>query len=148
MFRYANRILLGLAAAFAPVSIANAAELSTVSSSGTMTISVYIPPISSALRAQATGAVGLWTIEGQFDGMMVQLGRPAGDGNDTAGEAASPLTLYTRPGNMVGVSMNGADWNAASLVVPQSSGEDAGLVRSTYAVPQAESGQVVTIVGL
>jgi len=143
MTRCAFRLLTVLAAVAAPIGAAHAAELSTVSSSGSMTITVYVPPIGPALRAQATGAVGLWTIDGQFDGMMVQLADGA-PGSPTA----NPLTVYSRPGNLLAVSLQGSHWTSGSFVAPDSASGDDGLIRSTYTVPAAEKQQVVTFIGL
>ncbi len=53
--------------------IANASSAIGTQSSGTVTITVDIPPISAALRAQAEGAVGLWTVTDSTSSLMIKL---------------------------------------------------------------------------
>ena len=118
---------------------AQAQELSTSSSSGTMTITVYIPPIAPAIQAASGGAVGLWTIDGQFNGMMLRVGDVGGN---------TPVTLYTRPGNLVALSAGSGTWSAQSIVQAGTSVNDGGLIKSDFQSPVFRHAESITVIGL
>jgi hypothetical protein len=52
---------------------AHASEGAGMTSSGSITIRVVIPPIAAALQAQAEGAVGIWTVEDGKSALMINL---------------------------------------------------------------------------
>ena len=66
-----------LLAAMALLGIAAPAHAASgdlgASSSATMHITVIIPPIGPAIAAPQSGAVGVWTITGGNDGLMLDL---------------------------------------------------------------------------
>lgn len=60
-------------------------------SSGTVGITVEIPPLGSAVAAAHQGAVGLWSITNSTDGLMVKL--PASI-NTTADASGTTATVF------------------------------------------------------
>jgi len=135
-----RRYLIGVAvAALFASSAAQAQELSTSSSSGSMTITVYIPPIAPALRAAQNGAVGLWTIDGKFDGLMLRVADVG---------SPDPVTLYTRPGNLVAIAAGQSGWTARSLVPAASTVNRGGLMETTFDTAALRRAQSVTVIGL
>lgn len=65
---------LGLVAFTAALTAAPAhATGADAQASGTVTITVNIPPFAAALAAQAEGAVGLWTMVDSQSALMVKL---------------------------------------------------------------------------
>jgi hypothetical protein len=135
-----RRYLIGLAAVvlFAG-SAAQAQELSTSSSSGSMTITVYIPPIAPAIRAAQSGAIGLWTIDGKFDGLMLRVADVG---------SPDPVTLYTRPGNLVAIAAGQSGWTSRSLIPAATTVNRGGLMEATFDTAALRHAQSVTIVGL
>lgn len=135
-----RRLLIGTAvAALFASAPACAQQLSTSSSSGTMTITVYIPPIAPAIRAAQSGAVGLWTIDGKFDGLMLRVADVG---------SANPVTLYTRPGNLVAIAAGGSAWTAQSLIPATSTVNNGGLTESTFNAIALRQTRTVTVIGL
>ncbi len=86
------------------------------SSSASATIAVYIPPIASALQASSEGAVGLWSISGQHEGIMINL-------IETDGYIHS-VDIYSRQTSGIELQWDAsmrstqirADWNRPGLV--------------------------------
>lgn len=136
---FARRALfaLGLAMAHSGSSPAMAGELSSASSSGSFTFTVIIPPIGDALRLARGGAVGLWTIAGANDGLMIQFDQNSG------GQA---LRLFRRPSMAATVSVDGRTIESTGGV--PSIGEF-GLAEDVYRVGESDSQlETVTIAGI
>lgn len=94
------------------------------SSSASASVSVYIPPISAALRASAQGAVGLWSITGQFNGIMIDLG-------ETQDGLFDSVEVFTR--TTTGYELQ---WDLAATSNPViASNDKGGLAQSLFRVP-------------
>lgn len=94
-------------------------------STGTVTITVNIPPFAAGLAAQAEGAIGLWTVSTDSSALMLKL--PDTLPSDKAAEAA----IYTSGNNLFDVS---ADSASKIEIVRTGSRVDNGLVRQTLSL--------------
>ena len=66
------RYVIGACLALMPALPAHAADGSLeTTSAGSVSVSVFIPPLAAALAAQAQGAAGVWSITGQHNGIMI-----------------------------------------------------------------------------
>lgn len=83
---------LVLAASLAAVSLA--ATSSNAADSGSMTVTVIIPPVAAARQALAEGAVGLWTVDRPAGGLLLA----ARDGN---ADQDAELVVYRSERNML-----------------------------------------------
>lgn len=103
---------------------ADEGALSPSSSSGSVTISVYILPLGAALAAHKDGAVGLWSVSGRNSGLMIKLHR---DQSERGFDAVSVLSraevgveaewLSGRRGNLQTPVQNLGGLNTATLAV-------------------------------
>lgn len=99
--------------------------LSPSSSSGSVNVSVYIPPLGAALAAAKAGAIGLWSISGRNNGLMIQLHQSAAE------EGYEAVSVYSRA--EVGIE---AAWLAEDrLTGVITTKKQGGLVQSTISVP-------------
>ena len=116
---------------------AKAAELSTTSSSGTITFTIIIPPFGASIAAAQSGAVGLWTVAGANDGLMLKF-------DDSADQPG--LDLYRRPGFAAMISVAG---KAIDNPILSSASADPGLVNDRYSFGGLVPGvNVITIAGI
>lgn len=129
-------------AAVASASLAAPAAAETgqmgSSSSASSTFRVYIPPLAASLQAAENGAVGLWTVEGREQGLLISLDRD---------ESRSPksVTVYSRRADGIEFRWSGAR-NASRPVV---AGDFNGLSRKTFSMPQTASPvEVFTLTGI
>ena len=114
-----------------------AAELSTISSSGTITFTIIIPPFGASIAAAQGGAVGLWTVAGANDGLMFKF-------DESANQAV--LDLYRRPGFGAEISVGG---RRIDRPIPSSDSKDPGLINDRYSFGQLKPGiNVITIAGI
>lgn len=90
------------------------------SASASATITVIIPPIAPVLAARAGGAVGLWSMTGDGQGLMLKIGSDAG------GNAA--LSLYTPEATVLSVRMADGD----GRVFRAAENRDGGLRRQDF----------------
>ena len=129
-----------LAGSLASASVAHADDgaLSSSSSSGSVSVSVYIPPLRAALAAAQEGAVGLWTISGRNNGLMIQLNAAALRGYES-------VSIYSR--GEVGVV---AEWTSGGHAKATEERWDMnGLNKSTFAVPRGnEAVRTIRIRGI
>jgi hypothetical protein len=106
---------------------------STSSSSGSVNFTVYIPPLGAAIAAARDGAIGLWSISGRNNGLLLQLQETA-DGQGYTG-----VSVLSRA--EVGVE---AGWMAQGNGMVETGQNAGGLKRATFAVP-ADSAPVQTL---
>lgn len=125
-----------------------AGDLSSISSSGSVTFTVIIPPFAASLRAASQGAIGLWSIAGANDGLLLKL-----DTNEAGG---SVLSLYRREGIGAEISISNPG-SAADASAPDTAGtadlvgsaNDGGLVNDTYNLDGLTAGvNTVTIAAI
>jgi hypothetical protein len=106
---------LGVLAA-APAQASDAGAEST----GTVTITVNIPPFAAGLAAQGEGAVGLWTVSTDSSALMLKL--PDTLTSDKAADAA----IFTNGNTVLDISV---DAPSRLEIVRTGSRVDNGLVR-------------------
>ncbi|HMN52589.1 MAG TPA: hypothetical protein PKC32_00200 [Sphingopyxis sp.] len=133
--KIAAPFFVALAAIAVPANAASG-DLSSNSSSGSVTFTVIIPPLGPAIRAANAGAVGLWTIADANEGLMIRV-------ND---QGAKPtLSLFHREGAEVLVSLSGQGSRASLL----QSANDGGLESEHYGLAGLQAGvNVFTISAL
>jgi hypothetical protein len=117
MYRPLRPVIASLALLASPGVAAAQSLGSTASASATIT--VIIPPIAPVLEARAGGAVGLWSMTGGGQGLMLKLGSQGG------GDAA--LSLYTPDATVLSVRM--AD---GGRVLRAAENRDGGLRRQDF----------------
>ena len=66
-----TRSFQGLILTASIAALGLAATPSSASDSGSMTVTVIIPPIAAARQALSEGAVGLWTVNGPAGGLLL-----------------------------------------------------------------------------
>ena len=116
---------------------AKAAELSTTSSSGTITFTIIIPPFGASIAAARNGAVGLWTVAGANDGLMIKFDERADQ---------PVLDLYRRPGFAARISVDGKSVDSPRL---SSASTDPSLINDHYSFGGLAPGvNVITIAGI
>ena len=125
MFRTSPSLFLIGGLCLASTAHANDGDLSPSSSSGSVSVSVYRPPIGGALAASQEGAVGLWSVSGRNSGLMIRLHRAS------SGDGYEAISVYSR--EEVGVV---AEWGLdhGGRVEPMAE-KAGGLNKTTYAVP-------------
>lgn len=133
---------LFLAAAIcATTTAANADEGSASgnSSSGSVNVSVYIPPIGATLRAAQEGAVGLWSVSGRNNGLLLKLNQ------EDSGLGYSSISVYSRA--EVGVV---AHWEGGETALATAPAQDlGGLNKTTYRLSASPAAvRKLTISGL
>lgn len=130
-----------IAALFASATAAQANDgaVTQSSSSGTVTVSVYIPPIGASLRAAQEGAVGLWSVSGRNNGLLLKLHQ------DQTGAGYSAVSVYSRA--EVGIEARWEEGQTAFMPLPID--DMGGLNKSTYVVPASASlVRTLTIAGI
>lgn len=133
--KIATPFFVALAAAATPAH-ASSGELSSNSSSGSVTFTVVIPPLGAAIRAANAGAVGLWTIADANDGLMIKV-------DDQGGKPT--LSVFHREGADLSISLS-AQGSRASLL---QSGNDGGLESEHYGLDGLQAGvNIFTIAAL
>ena len=132
-------ILAAAICATATTAHANEGAASSSSSSGSVNISVYIPPIGATLRAAQEGAVGLWSVSGRNNGLLLKLNE------EDTGTGYSSISVYSRA--EVGVVAHWEGGEAALATAPaQNLG---GLNKTTYRVSASPAAvRTLTISGL
>ena len=122
MVRFATMFActLGVFAA-APAQASDAGAEST----GTVTITVNIPPFAAGLAAQGEGAVGLWTVSTDSSALMLKL--PDTLTSDKAADAA----IFTNGNTVLDVSV---DAPSRLEIVRTGSRVDNGLVRQALSL--------------
>lgn len=132
-------ILAAASCATATAAHADTGGTSGSSSSGSVNISVYIPPIGASLRAAQEGAVGLWSISGRNNGLMIKLNQ------EDTGAGYSSISVYSRA--EVGVV---ALWEGGETALATSPAQNlGGLNKTTYQVSASpEAVRTLTIAGL
>lgn len=125
-------LLCTLAALAAPAAVK--AQTLDNSATGSMTITVVIGPIASAIAAYDEGASGLWSMSGGTNGLMIKLD----DSVNPGGEAG--LSLYT-PVNGAEYFVSVAD-PAQGRVSAVGDQRDRGMNRRNYAINAIDQGSV------
>lgn len=100
-----------------------------VQSSGTVTITVEIPPFAAGLAAQAEGAVGLWTMVDNQSTLMIKL-----PDSISRGGADVEAAVFTPASAPFSVSV----LNAGMKVAPQQTRSSNGLIRHGFTLRHAE----------
>lgn len=136
---FRNTALAAMLVASATAAHADDGAVSQSSSSGSVTVSVYIPPIGATLRAVAEGAVGIWSVSGRNNGLLLKL-------HETdPGAGYSAITVYSRAEVGVEARWEGGETAAASYPVQ----DMGGLKKSTYVVPRSSAFvRTLTIAGV
>lgn len=123
----------------ATAAYANDGAVSQSSSTGSVTVSVYIPPIGASLRAAQEGAVGLWSVSGRNSGLLLKLH------DDDTGAGYSAVSVYSRA--EVGIEARWESGESAFRSAPMN--DIGGLNKSTYAVPKSSAlVRTLTIAGV
>lgn len=118
-----------------------AATSSNAADSGSMTITVIIPPVAAARQAIAEGAVGLWTVDRPAGGLLLA----SRDGN---ADQDAELVVYRSERNMLEPAF--ADPQAAAAMGAQLTINAwtplNGLQRAAYSVAMAQPEGFVPLV--
>lgn len=93
-------------------------------STGTVTITVNIPPFAAGLAAQGEGAVGLWTVSTDGSALMLKL-------PDTLTDKAAEAAIFTSGNTVLDVSV---DAPSKLEIVRTGMRADNGLVRQALSL--------------
>lgn len=122
-------LLCTFAALTAPVAVK--AQSLDSSATGSMTFTVVIGPIAPAISAYEEGAVGLWSMAGGTNGLMIKLDETVSPGG------VANLSLYTPVnGSEFFVTVTDPRKGHVSALGNQS---DRGMNRRNYAINSAAS---------
>src|SRR3546814_9007373 len=120
-----------IAAAYLCAVPAQASSLGS-ESTGTMNITVVIPPLADAVRAQENGATGLWSIVNGNNGLMIDAP------NSVTGDEDLKVALLTPAAPHLQIRSFGGQFSSAWKTVDRRSEEHTSelqsLMRISYAV--------------